>query len=236
MKPRRPQHRHPLALIAAVCAHLLAFLALGWRIPVVQPPPSPRDALPPMEVQLLRPPQSAPPTASATAKANSAKPSPAQPIQARPALPNTGASLTPLTAPAPPSPQVAQGPPDCAPEDLPLLTEAEKARCRNQVEADKERSLARSADERAARQVAEAERGPQAYRMASEKQAYYDAVAAAYTSPGHLPKAVCGLPGSHIKKPHNGLKLGPCVVIPPQGTLTEEMALDPLDPQWLPKP
>ncbi len=144
---------------------------------------------------------------------------------------------------APPQgPALAQGSADCAPEDLPLLTDAEKAHCRNEIDADKARRLARSADERAARQVAEAEKGPRGYRMATEKQAYYDAVADAYWQQthgppmaGHLPSVTCVLPGMPIKKPPKGLKLGPCVVNPPQGFLTEESGLDPLDPQWLPK-
>jgi hypothetical protein len=118
---------------------------------------------------------------------------------------------------------VAAGPPDCEPEDLPLLNDAEKARCRNQIDADKARPLARAAREDAARQLAEAQRGPKTRRMSSEKETYYDAVADAYwqqshgpPNAGHSPSLTCG------GKPKGGLRLGPCTIIPPQGFLTEE--------------
>jgi hypothetical protein len=68
---------------------------------------------------------------------------------------------------------VAVGTADCAPEDLPLLTDAEKARCRNQIDADKARRLARGADERAARQLAQAQGMAPTYRMDADKEASY---------------------------------------------------------------
>jgi hypothetical protein len=163
---------------------------------------------------------------------------------------------------APEAPALASGPADCEPEDLPLLTDAEKAFCRNQIDADKGRRLARGADERAARQVAEAKRMAPAYRMSTEKEAYYAAVAQVYwlqsshgpPMAGHLPGIGCIPPpipflgGIEINKnklekkkeirPPNTLKLGPlpCFLFPPQGLFTEESGLDPLDPQWRSKP
>jgi hypothetical protein len=159
---------------------------------------------------------------------------------------------------------VAQGAPDCAPEDLPLLTETEKALCRNAIDADRERRLARGADERAARQVAQAERGPRTFRMPTEKEAYYAAVAQVYWQQshgppmaGHPPGFACAAPhvpilsllgGVEVNKnifakkkeeprPPKSLKLGPipCYLVPPQGLFTEESGLDPLDDQWRPK-
>ena len=109
--------------------------------------------------------------------------------------------------------------------------------------------------------MAEAQRGPQTYRMPTEKEEYYAAVAQAYWAmsshgppmAGHLPGIGCAVPPipflggvevnknvfakkNKIKPPHS-LKLGPlpCFLVPPQGVLTEESGLDPLDPQWLPK-
>jgi hypothetical protein len=129
---------------------------------------------------------------------------------------------------------VAEGAPDCAPEDLPLLTDAEKARCRNAVDADRERRLVRGSEDRAARQVAEARRGPQTYRMSSDKEAYYAAVADAYAQQshgppmaGHTPGVGCSVKFSGLKivkskPPPNSLSLWPCFLAPPQGFLTEE--------------
>ena len=254
LKSRR-RRQGAIAAAVAVAAHLLFLLALGWRIPTVAPL-QPPDTRPPVEVQLLRrlparsAPSSAPPSPTARAAPGAIRASPAEP------------SLPSAPVAAPPAPEAAAGAPDCATEDLPLLTEAEKARCRNQIDADKERRLARGADERAAKQVAEAQRGPQTYRMASEKEAYYAAVAQTYWAlssngprgAGHLPGIGCAVGGVPFLggvetnknlfekkkeiRPPKSLKLGPlpCYLVPPQGMLTEESGLDPLDPQWLPKP
>jgi hypothetical protein len=165
---------------------LLALLALGWRIPKAPPPLGP-DTLPPVELQLLRPAPAAP-APSASRAARPTRPIPSIPI--RPAPGQTPSPSAPVAAQ--PAPQVAEGAPDCAPEDLPLLTEAEKIRCRNAIDADKERRLARGADERAARQVAEANRGPQTYRMDGDKEADLDAAARANAQQGHEPVFVGG--------------------------------------------
>jgi hypothetical protein len=101
---------------------------------------------------------------------------------------------------SPPAPALASGPRDCAPEDLPLLTDAEKARCRNQIDADKGRRLARGADERAARQVAEADRGQKTFRADADREAYYDALVMAQQSPG-LPMVGPGVSCSHVTFP-----------------------------------
>jgi hypothetical protein len=222
MSPRRTGRRRGLvpAAALAILAHLLALLALGWRVPRAPPLP-PADALPPVELQLLRPEPNRP--AISPPAGGSSRPRPtaarANPETTLPAAPNA----------APPSPRVAEGPPDCEPEDLPLLTAAEKARCRNQIDADNARRLARSTDASAARQVAQAQRGPQTYRMGADKQAYYAAVAEAYDQQNHGPPMAGRHPEVHCSgiKPANSLKIGPlpCYVTPPQGFLTEESAI-----------
>lgn len=233
MSPRRTNKRRALipAIALAALAHLLAFLALGWRIPESPAPLSP-DNVPPMEIQLVRPPTVTPTPPRPSSAVSFARPSPARPEPSPIPVP-------PASTPAPRSPALAAGPADCEPEDLPLLTDAEKARCHNQVEADKERRFARGADERAARQVAEAQRGPQTYRMSSAKEAYYGAIADAYWQQshgppmaGHTPGVGCsvqfsGLKVGRSKPPPHSLSLGPCFLAPPQGFLTEETRVAP---------
>jgi hypothetical protein len=229
MTPRRRPFPRLSALPLAIGAHLLALLALGWRIPRAPAPAAP-DTLPPVAVQLLQPAPAGP--AAPKASPSRARPSPGRPNPAQ---------IPPSPAPvaAAPTPQVAEGPPDCAPEDLPLLTDAEKARCRNAVDADQARRLARGADERAARLVAEAQRMPQTFRMSTEKQAYYGAVADAYGQQSHGPPMAghtvgvgCSIKFSGLaivktRPPPNSLRLGPCFLAPPQGFLTEESRIAP---------
>jgi hypothetical protein len=197
MGPRRTSRRHgrALALALAVCVHLLTFLALGWRIPTVAPLQD-RDTLPPVEVTLERitPRPAAPSAAPPASMGRAAKPSPARPSSAE----TPGPSAPAVAAPA--APQVAGAVADCAPEDLPLLTEAEKARCRNQIDADKARRLARGADERAAEEMAEADRGQKTFRADADREAYYDALVKAQQSPG-LPMVGPGVSCSHVTFP-----------------------------------
>ncbi|MGZ3366681.1 MAG: hypothetical protein ACXWKY_18680 [Caulobacteraceae bacterium] len=239
MDPRRRGRRRRLVPAAALAtlAHLLAFLPLGWRAPTVAEKRQ-DDLFPPLQVTLVRPPKPArplapTPSASASRAPGRARPSPARPEQT--AIPGPPA---PVPA-APSAPALAEGPPDCALENLPLLTDAERARCRNQIEADKERRFARGTGERAAKQVAQAQRMPQTYRMDADKQAYYAAVADAYDQQthgppmaGHTPGVGCsvkfsGLKVAKSKPPPHSLSLGPCFLAPPQGFLTEELRIAP---------
>src|SRR6185437_1701407 len=188
-RAHRPKARR-LGWAAALAAglHVLAFLVMGWRIPT-SPPERETASLPPVEIQLLRRRPPAP---------NSSAPSPSAPARPSPAPPRPAEAPAPVAAiPAPqaPAPALAQGPPDCAPEDLPLLTDTEKTRCRNQIDVEKGRQMARAADEQAGRQVAEAARGPRTFRMPSEKEAYYDAVAQAYEQQNRGPPMAGKLPG-----------------------------------------
>jgi hypothetical protein len=69
--------------------------------------------------------------------------------------------------------------PGCDPEDLLLLTEPEKARCRNQIDVARARRAAAVSDAgRAARMAAMRQAAP-VDGIAPEKRAYYDAVQAA---------------------------------------------------------
>jgi hypothetical protein len=122
---------------------------------------------------------------------------------------------------------VAEGPADCEPEDLALLTDEEKTHCRSQIDADQGRRLAREADARRMKQFANLKDVPDMDRIPPEKRAYYDAVVAAYKSEGHGPGIMCG-----AGKPPHSLRIGPlpCFITPPHGFLTEELDLpDPTD-------
>lgn len=70
MRRRRTSRRRelPAAVALAAMGHLLALLALGWRIPTVFPPPE-ADLAPPMEVTLLRPPGTVRPAAPSPKRA-----------------------------------------------------------------------------------------------------------------------------------------------------------------------
>jgi hypothetical protein len=128
--------------------------------------------------------------------------------------------------------------PGCAPEDLILLTPAEREKCRNQIDAFNQRRANQNAAAEAARRVTMARGAPAVDGLRPEIRAYYDAVAAANDAAhnqingGKLPGLACnlgalfgsakGLPADKIKIP--GV---PCVFIPPTGVLTEETRLTP---------
>lgn len=230
--------RRALATGLAACAHLLVLLLLGWKIPRLAVAVPAEERASAIELTLLRPvrPRS---RASAKPARPAMAPSPAPKVLTAPAQPNAAPNAAPtMTAPAAPGAATATGPADCEPEDLPLLTEAEKARCRNQVDADKDRRMARDADGRLAREVARLKAVPRIDIMPAEKRAYYDAVAQAYDQQTHgppmagrLPGPACGLRflGKKPATPPHSLKLGPlpCVILPPQGFLTEESGIAP---------
>ena len=226
MGPRQKRSNLPRrawAIGVAACAHLLMLLALGWRIPRIVEPRSAGENNAAVEVTLVRP------LARPRSKAAPAGPAQSAPRASSRVLIAPTPGALPLSAPVqgPPAPALAQGPADCAPEDLPLLTDAESARCRNEIDADNERRRSRAAQDRAARQVAEAERGPLSRRMDPDKRTYYDAVADAYWQQSHGPPTAGRNPGFSCSagKSKGGpgtLSLGPCVFTPGQGFLTEE--------------
>ena len=137
----RSRRRQILAMGLVVCAHLLVFLAIGRRIPWA-PELSYGVQDPPMQVTLLRPPRPAkPPGARASGRIASPKPNPSIAV----AAPSVLTQPAPARQDAPPGAVAATEPPDCEPEDLPLLTEAERRLCRNQIDTDKARRAARAA-------------------------------------------------------------------------------------------
>jgi hypothetical protein len=175
LKPPAPQKRKRAALAAALAAglHLLTLLALGWRIPKVATPEPADDRTPPLEVTLVRPQR----VERAPAEASPLQPAPSPPAPAARVLVSPAPGAPALSAPEQAPPQVsaqATEPRHCAPEDLVLLTEAEKARCRNEIDADKERRRARGEDERIAKEMAEAHRWQDKFRAREDREAYYD--------------------------------------------------------------
>jgi hypothetical protein len=128
------------------------------------------------------------------------------------------------------------GHPGCAPEDLILLTPAERERCRNAIETQNANRTRNAAGPGRYVQAAR-ETGP-VDGIAPDKRAYFDAVVAARAAVrpdgagGKAPGLACnlsalfggpaGLPAEKIKIP-----MLPCVIIPPTGVLTEESRLTP---------
>lgn len=225
---RTGRKRTLIAAGLAVLAHITALWTLGWRSPRVGFTPA-ADNGPAVEIQLMpRPPRSAAASGSASAPGRARKPAIAAP---GPAL----AAAEPSTAQ-----QVdAGGAADCEPEDLPLLTDAERLRCRNEIGAQNAREAARTADARLARRLASLSTAPHVDSIPEEKRAYYDAVAAAYDQQshgppmaGHTPGPGCSIKFSGLtivksKPPPHSLHLGPCFIAPPQGFLTEESRVEP---------
>ncbi len=207
----------------AVCAHLAVLTGLGWRIPLFGAPPRVENA-PAVEVELIRPlSRSAAPKRSASLpRTRPQTPPPGQAIG--PVAPTQEAANLPSASTA----SGGEGAADCEPEDLPLLTDAERQHCRTQIDAEKGRRMARTADARLAQRLAALSTAPHVDNIPAEKRAYYDAVAAAYDQQAHGPPMAGHLPGigcSTGKAPPNSLKLGPCFISPPQGFLTEESGI-----------
>jgi hypothetical protein len=96
----------PAAALAAL-AHLLAFLALGWRIPTLAPKRE-EDLVPPLQVTLVRPPRPVSPAVPARARA-----APVRIPQAAPPAPSPSPLPPVLTQPAP-APAAPQ--PEAAPD------------------------------------------------------------------------------------------------------------------------
>jgi hypothetical protein len=221
---RRRRLRTGSAIALALAGHLLILGALGWRTPTVRPQ-TVTDSLPPVELSIMRL------QAERPAAATAAKVPPRPSATSAPSATPTPASAT-TTAPARPSSLAgASGQPDCEVEDLPLLTDAERALCPDQIAADKARRLARERNARLAKQVASAKAAPPLDNIPAEKRAYYDAVAAAYDQQSHGPPMAGRHPEIHCTgiRPAHSLKIGalPCYVTPPQGFLTEESGVSP---------
>ena len=232
MDRRTARKRTLIAGILALLAHLGTLWGLGWRSPGVATPPL-ADENRAVEVQLMRPRHRS--SAPASGRAST------QLTPHTPASPAPGPAPAVETAVTPPSTVQASGggAGDCAPEDLALLTDAERQHCRNQIDAESGRRMARGADERLAKRLAALSSAPRVDVIPGEKRAYYDAVAAAYAQQSHGPPMAglqpgvgCSIKFSGLtiiksKPPPNSLHLGPCFIAPPQGFLTEESGVAP---------
>ena len=184
----RSRRRQVLAMGLVACAHLLVFLAIGRRVPwAPELSFGPQD--PPMQVTLLRPPRLAQPTgARASGRQASSEPNTSTAVAAPSVL------TQPAPAEPPPAPAIvaADRPQDCEVQDLPLLTEAERRLCRNQIDADQARRAARGANDKAARDVARAQGSPPLYRMDADKEASFaPAVPHTYALPRVGPGIAC---------------------------------------------
>jgi hypothetical protein len=193
--------RHVWAMSVAACAHLLAFLLLGWRIPKLAVPEYVEQPSAAIELILVRP-QVRPRERTKTV---ASAPTRSAPIASPRVLiaPIRGAPALPAPVIGPPAASVAEGPPDCATEDLPLLTDAEKARCRNAFDADRERRLARDADRRlAAAKSAPLPRSYGAEELAQfEAENKYDPVVVRKPHNGCLPRLADRPPGGNAAPP-----------------------------------
>ena len=109
MSPRRKEWRRRLAPAAALAAlaHLLAFLALGWRAPTVAEKRE-EDLAPPLQVTLVRPPKPVtPPVPTAGRKAPLREPHAPPPEFLPSPLPPVLTQPAPAPAPAAPQPEAA---------------------------------------------------------------------------------------------------------------------------------
>jgi hypothetical protein len=204
-----------------------------------------RPAGPPPDLRAAVPPGfAAPPTPGETAPALASRAPPgagSAPGRAPAAGPGTGAQGQGLASAGSGAPGAQGGlrgsvHPGCAPEDLILLTPAEKVRCRNEIDALNARRANRNAEDDAKRKFQFAKDAPYVDGLAPEKRAYFDAVSAANADvregTGGAPGLACnfaslfggtpGLPAEKIKIP--GV---PCVFVPPTGVLTEETRISP---------
>ena len=167
---QRPDRRRAYAAVLAalgVHAVLLSSMALvGSK--AVSPP---ADTTPDLQVELA-PPLVSTRVAPATQTSARLRASTSPSSLSEPALP-----ILPPPGIAPPSAlSQAAG---CDLEDLVLLTDQEKARCRNQLEAAQGRRAVAADDAGRAARVAAMRQAPRVDGIAPEKRGYYDAVQAA---------------------------------------------------------
>ena len=215
---RRARFARPtaLAIAAAVNLALLSLMAQPGRYLLPTRPetgPRPVD----VSVVVLRRARTPPPRSGSRRGA----PSPEHAPQRQPAGP-------PILAPSPAAPAPGEGPPafpnsaevaaalrhgpsGCANQGAAWMSQADKDACRQRLAVG-------------------AASVPHLEGMAPNKLAYYAAVAQAEDdwrtgrNPGHLPFLAC-MPGG--KPPPHALKIGPCFIDPPVGSLDQDADVPP---------
>jgi hypothetical protein len=195
LKTRSNLPRRALATALALCAHLMALLLLGWRIPRLAAPEPADDHGPAVEVTLLRPP-SPPRDIPAKAAARALKSSP-RPV----------ASPRVLVAPTPEAPPLAapdQKPPAPPPADNSLDNPRLRDALRGGVGCADPAAYHLSREERAAcdQRLAAARPAPVGPQFRAEELAQFDAE-------NRYDPIV-------VRKPHNGC-LPRVGAIPPPG-------------------
>jgi hypothetical protein len=145
MSPKRTSRRSGFVPAAAMAtlAHLLALLALGWRIPKLIEKRGETDALPPMVATLVHPPRPTRAVAPIADQRHSRRP------QAAPVGPSPSPSPPVLAQPAPASPPTATGPGDehfrsalrglvgCGDPSAYRMSREERAACDQRIAASK---------------------------------------------------------------------------------------------------
>lgn len=182
--PSRPRSRRGLAALAgAVVLHAAVLGAIGLQAPQLKFPPQPIDLAPAVQVQML-PPLLAPDTAAGGTAPRIPRilppgPSPLSGLGSTLPAPVERRAETPAESASADYPGFYRdGRPGCGREDMILLTEAERERCRAVAAAEAARRAAGSA-RGSHGEMLEARRSRPVDGLPPEKRAYYGAVLAA---------------------------------------------------------
>jgi hypothetical protein len=211
---RRTSRLGALALAALANLALLTLLALPGR-DAFRAPSGSRPVKVTLEPPIILRPVSPPPSVGSAAPGRTLRPT--TPTE----TPGPTAAPAPTTGPvgsslSPGAPGLAailrRGDVGCAHPDAPWMTPADRDACRDRLAAG-------------------AAKAPYVGGMPAQKLAYYDAVAQAEADwrsgrdAGHPPFIGCGAK----KPPPHALKIGPCFIDPPKGSLDLEVDIPPPD-------
>jgi hypothetical protein len=218
---RRRRSRRLSALVLAAVANLAILSMLGLpghglrRAPAGLSPRTVEISLAPWFAPRLNSAAAAPPPKSAAPIRPSIAPAPSAPT-VESAMPAAGGGTAPAPAAGALAATLRRGDVGCAHPEAPWMTQSDRDACRDRLAAG-------------------AAKAPYVSATAPEKLAYYVAVAKAQEDwrsgrdAGHLPFFYCGYKfgGGHVREveaPPHALKLGPCFLEPPKGSL--DIAVD----------